>query len=331
MNGKNAAVLYNKLSPVPTKDEEDVLAQRDLVAMSLENLGYKVILHEVDLNLKDTRDFLLTYNPAIVFNLVESIDKKDHLAPIVPLLLDTMAIPYTGCSSEALALTLDKASSKKLFALFGINTPRWSSAGEIMKGDIGHEPPYIIKSLWDHASAGLEDDSIAHSRERLKEILIKKMAGGKTQFFAEEYIDGREFNISVLGGKRGPETLPCAEIRFVNFNGRPKIVGYRAKWIEDSLEYSNTPRSFEFREEEKALLQKMKDISLVCWEKFSLRGYARVDFRVDGNGIPYVLEINANPCISPDSGFIAAAAESGLGADDVIARIIDDTLKEFYG
>ena len=103
------------------------------------------------------------------------------------------------------------------------------------------------------------------------------------------------------------------------------FVGYRAKWDEGSFEYGSTPRSFDFPPDDAALLATLKRLSLACWEIFGLRGYARVDFRVDAEGKPWVLEINTNPCLSPDAGFMAAAGRAGLSRNDVVRRIIADT------
>ena len=119
----------------------------------------------------------------------------------------------------------------------------------------------------------------------------------------------REFNISILGGNKGPKVLPMAEIIFENFPaGKPKIVGYEAKWDESSFEYSHTPRSFGV-------------------EKTNLKGYARIDFRVDKNDEPFILEINANPCLSPDAGFYAASQRVGYSFKQVVERIIEDVWK----
>ena len=156
--------------------------------------------------------------------------------------------------------------------------------------------------------------------------------------FAEAYIEGREFNLSLLAsedlkggpvsvgrGKSCPEVLPPAEIRFDSYPaGKVRVVGYRSKWDEDSFEFTHTPRSFDFPDCDNALLVDLKDLALRCWELFDLRGYARVDFRVDGAGRPWILEVNANPCLSPDAGFAAAAARAGLPFTEVLNRIIGD-------
>ena len=144
-----------------------------------------------------------------------------------------------------------------------------------------------------------------------------------TAFFAEAFVEGREFNLSLLDGPAGPEVLPPAEIRFVNFPaGRPHIVDYDAKWVEGAFGYANTPRSFDFPEADAILLVYLRKLALACWQAFGLAGYARVDFRVDRRGRPWILEVNTNPCLAPDAGFAAAAQRAGIGYAGLIGRIV---------
>ena len=124
-------------------------------------------------------------------------------------------------------------------------------------------------------------------------------------------------------GPAGPEVLPIREIEFVDYPaGKPRIVGYAAKWQEDSFECRNTVRRFVDPVSEAALCAELGRVSLECWDIFQLRGYARVDFRVDAAGKPWVLEVNANPCISPDAGFAAALEQAGISYADGIERIV---------
>jgi D-alanine-D-alanine ligase len=129
----------------------------------------------------------------------------------------------------------------------------------------------------------------------------------------------------LIAGRSGPRALPVAEIRFDAFPAdKPRIVGYAAKWHSDSFEYQNTPRSFAVEPE---LDEQLRRLALECWALFRLEGYARVDFRVDERGSPWVLEVNANPCLSPDAGFAAALAEAGIGYEAAVATLIDDALE----
>ena len=129
----------------------------------------------------------------------------------------------------------------------------------------------------------------------------------------------------MLASETGPEILPIAEIEFVDFPGHyPRIVDYAAKWDSRSLVYQNTRRIFPDPVRERQLLDGLAELALRCWDTFALNGYARIDLRVDGQARPWVLEVNANPCLAPDAGFAAAAGRRGLTITDVIARILKD-------
>ena len=120
------------------------------------------------------------------------------------------------------------------------------------------------------------------------------------------------------------EVLPPAEIEFRAFPiDRPRIVGYQAKWDEQSVEYQQTPRRFDFPPGDWPLLNRLRELSQQCWNRFGLRGYARVDFRVDADGVPWILEINTNPCLSPNAGFAAAVQQAGIPYEQVLARILN--------
>jgi len=181
---------------------------------------------------------------------------------------------------------------------------------------------YIAKPMWEDASLGIGDGNILPGDPDV----IRNFLGNNRnyRYFFEEYIEGREFNISLLAGT----VLPVAEIEFRGYpTGKPRIVGYEAKWQEGSFEYENTVRSFGLESKDTKLSGHLKDICLHCWSLFGLSGYARVDFRVDQMGRPWVLEVNANPCLSPDAGFVAAADRAGYGFTKVVERIIKDIWK----
>jgi D-alanine-D-alanine ligase len=146
---------------------------------------------------------------------------------------------------------------------------------------------------------------------------------------AEVYVEGREFNLALLSAREGVELLPPAEIVFDHYpEGKRRVVCYRAKWEEDSFEYGHTPRSFDFLCGP-SVIQRLEEIARACWDLFGLAGYARVDFRVDKEERPWVLEVNTNPCLSPDAGFAAAAARAGLSMTRVVERIVEDAATSF--
>lgn len=323
---KLAVILINKISEIPTEDEIDVLDQATEVERALNNLGYDCQRLYMDLDLKLTSNSLKALNPKFVFNLVESIEGKANLIHLAPALLESLRIPYTGCRLDSIFITSNKPLAKKILSFNGIDTPAFHEAdsfNELKDSDL-----YIGKPLWEDASVGIDDSSIFKGKDLAKWNELRTNWGNN--FFVEEFIDGREFNLSVLGGEPGgARVLPPAEILFRDFPGnKPKILGYKAKWEKDTFEYINTPRTFEFLPTDQPLLAELTNIALKCWKVLDLKGYARVDFRVSGENKPFVLEINSNPCISPDAGFFAAACQAGLSYNQIIERILSDAFCE---
>lgn len=321
-----AVVLHGEVPDGAGRDEQDVLIQAGHVSRSLAELGYKPSVIAVSADFSKLIDHLNVLQPDFAFNLVESILGQGCLIHMAPSILDYLNIPYTGARTEAIFVTSQKLLAKRFLRLSGLDTPPWISADE--SGVNSFMPGfYVIKSAWEHASVGIDDDSIVsvqNEKKLLKIIKTKRdCLGGDC--FAEAFIAGREFNLSLLAGPDGPEILPPAEIRFDDYPpDKHRVVGYRAKWDEDSFEYRHTPRTFEFPAEDAPLLKKLSDLALECWQLFELKGYARVDFRVDQEGRPWILEINTNPCLSPDAGFYAAAKRAKLKFNRVIEQIIAD-------
>ncbi len=182
---------------------------------------------------------------------------------------------------------------------------------------------YIVKAVHEHASCGLDEGSVV-SGEAVGARLeaMRRQHGGA--WLAERFVDGREFNLSLLGSSDRPELLPIAEIDFRDFPaGRAPIVDYAAKWDPQDPGYKGSPRTFEPRAGDGPLRRRLGAIALAAWEVFGLAGYARVDLRVDAAGEPWLIDVNANPCLAADAGFMAAAAEASLAPRDVLGRLVE--------
>jgi D-alanine-D-alanine ligase len=317
-------IFHSPLAADAPADELDVLHQAEYFRSGLTEMGYEVITLSFPYNILELLINLDNYKPLWVVNLVETLFADGRLVHIGPFMFDHFRIPYTGCSAHSIYLSSHKILSKQHMQVHGIKTPVFFDYQSLCDAnDDAVSGRYLVKSLWEHASYGLDEDKKLLFSTRTE--LLERMHTEKRpkDFFCEEYIHGREFNLSVLGGPNGAEVMPPAEIRFEYPADKPRILGYKAKWEEESFEYKHTVRSFEFKEEDNTLLVDLKTIALKCWNVFELDGYARVDFRVDENGEIFVLEINANPCISPDSGFVAAAHQAGLNDMEVVRRIVD--------
>jgi D-alanine-D-alanine ligase len=326
------AIVHDTVEDQDAPDALDVLAQADAVSTALECLGHTTCRITCTLDLAAVRRSIETERVDLVFNLVESIGGNGCLIHLLPYCLEALPMPYTGAPAQAMLLTSNKILAKQWMTAAGIATPAWVGP---YPGDKVHLPSrddgnrtWIVKSVWEHASIGLGPQSIipaADPQATLAALADRAPALGGV-CFAEAFIDGREFNLSLLAGPNGPDVLPAAEIVFDGYTAdMPRIVDYRAKWDADAFEYHHTPRRFDFDPADRFLLERLQDTALACWRCFGLAGYARVDFRVAADGIPYVLEINANPCIAPDAGFAAALVRAGISFSDAVARIIADS------
>ncbi len=188
---------------------------------------------------------------------------------------------------------------------------------------------WILKGLWEQGSRGMDDDAVLQNLapDEVSARLRRRTEQSGRPCFAEQFIDGREFSVAMLAGPAGPELLPPAEIDFSAFPPeKNRIVDYRAKWDSDSFEYHHTPPRFTFDRRDEPLLNHLRGLARQCWPLFDLRGWVRVDFRVDAAGNPWILEINANPCLSLDAGFAAALQQASIPFDAAIQRILDDAL-----
>jgi D-alanine-D-alanine ligase len=315
-------VLHETIGDQARPDEVDTLVQVEQVSRALRELGWQVSRMDTGLDLDATLAAIRRNAPACVFNLVESLGGQGSMLHFVPAMLQAQQLPFTGCNGDAMFLSSQKQLGKKWMRLHNIRTPDSLD----MEDDVDDERTWIVKSLWEHASFGLDDGCViagaTAARRRIEEC--RERFGG--EWFAEEYVDGREFNISVLEKDAEPVVLPIAEIAFDNFpGGKPRIVGYAAKWDESAPEYQGTHRIFprlDRREQDM-----LESVARHAWSVFGLSGYARVDIRMDAAGIPWVLEVNANPCLSRDAGFAAAAEKANTQYQQVIHRIMQAALK----
>jgi len=314
---KRAVILHDVHAALGPPDQSDTLVEAQAIASVLRELDFEPETLATGLDLASLERTLDELAPAVVVNLVESLEGRGRLVHLVPALLESLGLPFTGCSASALTLSSDKPLAKRLLAAAGVRTPATFAPG-------ARSGRWIVKSVWEHASLGLDDGAIVAAASAAQTIERRRAEHGG-DWFAEEFVPGRELNVALLAERSGPRALPVAEIRFDTFPAdKPRIVGYAAKWDTDSFEYRNTPRSFDVEPE---LAASLRRVALDCWALFRLDGYARVDFRVDERGTPWVLEVNANPCLSPDAGFAAALAEAGIGYEAAIARLIDDALE----
>lgn len=345
--------LYNEADEDPSHATEEADPADSIIVATLRRLGHEVTPLACTLDLSWARQSIEQSRPDVVFNRVESLGGSDAMMAAIPLLLETMHIPYTGCTAEGLAATADKLAVKERLVRAGLPTPGWVTVDRQYCGlsDCGFwiadceleshadrrqsascRRKFIVKSVLEHASFAMNDSAIveADCLEDVARVLRRRVAETGRPFFAESFVGGREFNLSVWG--RDPRVLPPAEIDFSAFpTGKPRIVAHSAKWDATSFEYHHTPRRFEFPPVDASLLERLCDLANECAQLFNLGGHARVDFRCTAEGKPMILEINSNPCLSPDAGFAAALARAGFEYEDALQELLIHALNRTSG
>ncbi|MEQ9561676.1 MAG: hypothetical protein RLN69_04085 [Woeseiaceae bacterium] len=316
-------VVHEAFGADARPDEIDALVQVEQVSEAIRKLGWRVNSLPVDLNLDAALAGIREHVPSCVFNLVESLGGDGRMIHFLPALLGTAGIPFTGADADAIYRSSQKLLAKELMRSHGIATPDSFTGQDV---PVDSTATWIVKSVWEHASFGMDDGCVVNGSDKARRRIAESetMYGG--EWFAEKFVDGREFNISVMEHDGQPYILPIAEMTFVDYpKGKPRIVGYAAKWDENAPEYRATCRVFPSLDESER--SRLLDIVQQCWRSFGLRGYARIDVRLDANGNPWVLEINANPCLSRDAGFAAAALQAGMSFEKLIERIVRAALR----
>lgn len=330
-------------------DEEDVLDEVKTVTDALKSMGRQYAVFAINGNvhggnshvagLLDSLSCLLSrlkaYRPSVLFNLVESHVNGVRLIPALTAFFELAGLRYTGCPYDAILTTTDKSLAKAVMLASGIATPAWT--GYSGTGLAGAPPPLpiIVKPAWEDASVGIHDAGVITDEPALLALLANLPElynlHSRQKLLIEHYVEGREFNVSMIehGGGR-VEVLPVAGMDFLDWPaGKPKIVGYDAKWRKDTFEYAHTVRRFVGRfDADEAPVAEMEAMALKCWYAFNLKGYARLDLRMDSEGGLFAIDVNANPGIAPDAGFMAAARQGGYTDADVVRIIIESALME---
>lgn len=279
---------------------------------------------------EDLPAVLAASDEPVVFNLVEGFWTNAEQAAQVPTLVAGFGKACTGNDVQGLLLSLDKWQSKSLLAAAGLPTPGGIvvPTGQPVPARDLFEGPYIVKPVQSDASEGIDKTSIVAGRGKALRDAVRRIHDRMAQpAMIEQYIEGRELNVSVIRRRGGPEVLPLAEIDFAAFEeGRPRIVGYEAKWLVDSFEFRHTPRVIP-APLPKRLAQQVRDLAIAACRTLQCFDYCRVDFRLDGSNRPYILEVNANPDISPDAGLAAALAAAGIAYKAFVKLTVENALR----
>jgi D-alanine-D-alanine ligase len=287
---------------------------------ALEELGHTVDLVSV------TPNNLLSLRKGgyqVVMNFAdEGFDNNPLYEPHIPAMLDLTGLPYTGSEYFTLALCLDKVLTKKLLVCHKIPTPKFQefvTDKDYLSKKLSF--PLIVKPAKQDGSIGIKGNAVVRDEAALRERVRKINKTYNQPALVEEYVDGRELNVAVLGHGDKLEVLPIAEI---DFSGLPesyeKICCYDSKWKTSSVAYQKTPPVCPANVDPD-LYEELVEIAVAAFKMTGCRDYARVDFRVDKDGNPYVLEVNPNPCISDDAGLARMAGKTGLSYGRLLEKI----------
>ncbi len=305
-------------------EEDPVLGQLD---QALRNGGHEPRRVMVDVAVEPVVHELTSDRPDLVINLAESFAGKSALESSVAGLLNLLDLRYTGSSPAGLLVAGDKTLSKKVLLFHGIKTPQFATVYRGMvdwAGDVSF--PLIVKPPQEDASLGITQKSIVNDVKELLERIADLQSEYQQPALAEQYVEGREFYVGVLGNANA-RALPVIELDFSKFpSDRPRIASWAAKWgdegDEKGAEFEGTESIFpdnlpdEWRE-------RMQKAAVEAFHALRLRDYARVDMRVTAAGEVYVIEVNPNCYLEAKSEFARAAERDGLSYDALIAQIVE--------
>ncbi len=315
---------FDYISEAAVKDEADIVHQ---VVLTMGHVPVYLAVNNLDQVLSKVEQI----EPDIVFNLCEGFRGKTQNEMFIAGLWELLEIPYTGNSPLTLGLAQDKVLAKSLFQSRNILTPKFQVYNETPQ-ETHLNYPLIAKPSREDASLGIKhEDAIIKSFDNLKNRVNELLKKYKQPILVEPFIQGREFNISVLGNTP-PKIVAISEISFSALGEKtPHITSYEAKWLPDHPLYRKTPAICP------ALISndlkgRLEDIALKVYDALLGRDYGRVDTRVDTEGNIFVLEFNPNPDISPDAGYVKALKTAGIKYEDFVELLINEALKrKSYG
>jgi D-alanine-D-alanine ligase len=306
---------------------EDVLSTAEGVVAALERLGYPTDLMGVGGDLDGLTGQIAGLEPAVVFNLCESIDGVASLEPLLPMLLERAALAYTGSPPLTLGLAVHKHRAKDVLRGAGVPTPEAALLTTPDVSRVALQFPLIVKPAREDASVGISLDSVVHDRAALERQVTYVLARYCQPALVERYIEGREIYVSMLERPSGGvQILPLYEIDFSEMPaGSPRIVSFDGKWVESSPEFRGTkPVSCTLPP---ALMSRLTEVAETAFAAMELRDYARLDVRLSDDGTPYVIDVNPNCDLSDGAGFARAARAAGLGYDAMVGRIVELALQ----
>jgi len=326
--GARVAVLYTSvfdaLKDVKEEHREDMdlAINAKLVMETLRSAGHDAWTHAFGKDTGELISGLRSSGAEAVFNLCECPDLSPEKELHACALLELLRLPYTGNGPLTLGICNSKALSKQLMIANGISTPRFCLFTCDPAGEPGLSYPLVVKPANEDGSAGITEDSVVADLAGLRRQVKWLRETFRQDSLVEEFVDGREFNVGVLGNGSATDphrSLPPAEL--VYRNPRWRLCTYESKWNATHPSYSEIAPACP-ADVPPEVAARLSEITLACARIFRLSGYARVDFRMNAEGELFVLEVNPNPDISSDAGMPRAARAAGLSYPDLIAEIL---------
>ncbi len=330
-NGKPLiGIAYNLFLPTALKPEE-LVSEETVEQMAQEayeavlSLDYPAVLIPLKESFSGFLRRIQEVKPQVIVNLCESFGDKSEYEANIAAAYELLGIAFTGNGSRALTLCQDKFQAKSILSAHGLPTPK-ARLVSVVDQVVGLRFPLIVKPNAEDASLGVRPNSVVRDGKSLRERIQKILDIYKEPAIVEEYIEGREFNVAVMDGEE-PQALPVSEIDFSAMPpGLPKIVSYEAKWFEDNELYLKTPPVCPARIDH-GLRTRLQDCAVQAFRVMGCRDYVRVDFRMNEHDEIFILEVNPNPDISLNAGYVRALNASGLDYPGFWGRMIDNALR----
>ena len=313
------SVTGDKAPVVRTLDKKEV---EEEVAEALTKLGHDPVMYELDGTQKSLLG-LARVECDLVFNLVESFADDDTADFKIAAFLELLGKNYTGTGTHGLMLAQDKAVAKKIFAFHGILTPTFAKSfrGRL---DFSHDLqfPVIVKPAREDGSIGIEFSAVVNSIRELMERMDWLHANFDSPVLIEEYIEGREMYVGVLGNDNA-EALPTVELDLSKLpDGTPRIAAAEVKWGKGTKAYRDTKSAIATDLPEETALA-VQQTAIAAYQALELRDYGRVDMRLQADGRVQVIEVNPNPWLSSRAEFAMAARKAGRTYTRLIEEIIE--------
>ncbi len=306
-------------------DEEIVQWKTEYdVVTTLKDLGHDVRVLGVRADLGVIRTALLEFEPHIAFNLLEEFHDNPLYDHHVAGYLELMKQTYTGCNPRGLLIAHDKALSKKILSFHRVRVPRFAVYPRGSKPRLSKKLrfPLIVKSLYEEGSYGISQASIVRTGEKCLERIAYLHEKLRTPAIVEEFVEGRELYLSILGNRRA-EVLPILELEFGNLpEGTHRIATSKVKW---DWKYQEA-RKIELKvptDLDEVLVRQLKRLGRRIYRVLDLTGYARIDLRLNDDGEVYVLEANANPDIGFGEELSVAAEAVGIRYEQLLQKIVN--------